>query len=66
MKKLMVLLLGVVLGWTGVLPAYAKAKKVKLSPEARAAQKRNKDLQKAAKKQAKARRREIRRLQASR
>ena len=66
LKKLIVLLLGIVLWVTGVLPAYAKGKKVNLSPEARAAQKRNKGLQKTAKKQAKARRREIKRLQASR
>ena len=65
LRKLMVFLLGVVLCWSGVLPACAKAK-AKLNPEARAAQKRNKDLQKTAKKQAKAKRREIRRLRASR
>jgi len=60
----MVFLLGVVLCWSGVLPAYAKAK-AKLNPEARAAQKRYKGMQKTAKKQAKARRREMRRLKAS-
>ncbi len=66
MKKLMALLLGVVLSLSCAVPLYAKAKKVKLSPEARTAQKRNKALQKQVKKQAKARRKEIKRLKASR
>lgn len=60
----MALLLGTVLSWGCALPVYAKAKKVKLSPEARAAQKRNKALQKQAKKLAKARQKEIKRLKA--
>ncbi|MFZ3210676.1 MAG: hypothetical protein WA188_04110 [Terriglobales bacterium] len=66
MKKLMALLLGLVLSWSCAVPLYAKAKKVKLNPEARAAQKRNKALQKQVKKQSKARRKEIKRLKASR
>jgi len=66
LRKLMVFLLGVLMCLTGVLPAYAKSKKVKLNPEARAAEKRNKALQKHVKKQAKARRKEINRLKASR
>jgi len=66
LKKLMALLLGVVLSWSCALPAYAKAKEMKLNPEARAAQKRNKALQKQAKKLAKARQKEIKRLKASR
>lgn len=65
MNKLMAALLALLLYGSVAPAAYAKAK-TKINPEARAAQKRNKDLQKAAKKQAKARRREIRRLQASR
>jgi hypothetical protein len=63
LKKLMALLLGVILSSSGALPAYAKA--TKLNPEARAAQKRNKALQKHTKKLAKARRKEIQRLKAS-
>lgn len=47
MKKLMALLLGLVLSWSCAVPLYAKAKKVKLNPEARAAQKRNKALQRS-------------------
>jgi uncharacterized protein HemX len=65
LKKL-VLLLGLVLSLSSALPGYAKARKVKLNPEARAAQKRNKGLQKEAKRKAKARRNEIKRLRARR
>lgn len=58
MKRLMALLLGVALSWSCALPGYAKARKVKLNPEARAAMKRNKAQQKRMKKLAKARNRQ--------
>jgi len=66
LKKLVTFLLAVVLCWSGVLPAYAKAKKAKLNPEARAALKRNKAQQKKMKKLAKSRNREIKALKAAR
>jgi hypothetical protein len=57
-KRLIALLLGVALSWSCALPSYAKARKVKLNPEARAAMKRNKAQQKRMKKLAKARNRQ--------
>jgi len=64
LKKLMAFLLALALSWSCALPVYAKAKKVKLNPEARTAQKRNKARQKEVKKLSKARRKEIKRLKA--
>ena len=66
MKKLVALLLGLVLSWSCALPVYAKARKAKLSPEARAAVKRNKAQQKQMKKLAKARNKERKHLKAAR
>jgi hypothetical protein len=60
----MACLLALALSWSCALPVYAKSKKVKLNPEARAAQKRNKARQKQVKKQAKARQKEIKRSKA--
>jgi len=66
-KRLMALLLGVVLGWSCALPVYARTKKPKLSnPEARAALKRNKAVQKKMKKMAKSRNKETNYLKAAR
>lgn len=64
MKKLLAFLLAVALSCSCALPLCAKTKKVKLSPEARAAQKRNKARMKQMKKLAKARQKEVKRLQA--
>jgi len=67
LKKLTVFLLAVVLSWSCALPVYAKHNKVKLrNPEARAALKRNKALQRKMKKLAKSRDQQIKYLQASR
>ena len=66
MKKLITILLGAVLSLSGTLPAYAKARKVKLSPEARAAMKRNKGIQKNMNKRAKSRNKELKALKAKR
>lgn len=67
MKKLMTLLLAGVLGASCALPVYARTKKPKLlNPEARAALKRNKAIQKRMKKAAKSRNREVKYLKAGR
>ena len=67
MKKLIAFLLAGVLSWSCALPAYAKHYKVKLTnPEARAALKRNKALQKKMKRLAKSRDRQMKSLQTSR
>ena len=65
MKKLMACLLALALSWSCALPVYAKAKKIKLNPEAGAAQKRNNARQKQVKKLAKGRQKEIKRLKAA-
>jgi len=66
-KRLMAILLGVVLSWSCALPVYARTKKPKLSnPEARAALKRNKAVQKKMKKMAKSRNKETKYLKAAR
>ena len=66
MKRLVTFLLAVALCLSGTLPAYAKAKKAKLNPEARAALKRNKAVQKKMQKMAKSRNRKIKALRAAR
>ena len=67
MRKLIALLLGLVLCWSCTQPVYAKHNKVKLTnPEARAAWKRNKALQKKMKKLSKTRNKQIKDLQAAR
>ncbi len=63
----MACLLAVALSWSFALPAFAKkAQKVKLSPEARAAQKRSKARQKEMKRLAKAQNKERKYLKAAR
>jgi hypothetical protein len=63
----MALLLGVVLSWSGAVPLFARSKKPKLAnPEAREALKRNRALQKARHKSAKARSKEVKSLRAAR
>ena len=67
LKKLMACLLAVVLSWSCALPAFAKkAQKVKLSSEARAAQKRSHARQKQLKRMAKAQNKERKFLKAAR
>ena len=67
LKKLMACLLAVALSWSFALPAFAKkAQKVKLSPEARAAQKRSKVRRKELKRLAKAQNKERKYLKAAR
>jgi hypothetical protein len=67
LKKLMACLLAVALSCSCALPAYAKkAPKIKLSPEARAAQKRSKARQKELKHLAKAQNKERKHLKAAR
>jgi len=66
-KRLMALLLGVVLSWSCALPLYARTKKPKLNnPDARAALKRNKAVQKRMKKMAKSRNTATKYLKAAR
>ena len=66
MRKLCACLIALILASSCSLPIYAKAKKVKLNPEARAALKRNKAVQKKMKQQSKSRNREIKQLKAAR
>ena len=67
MKKLMAFLLGAVLCCSCAPPVYARTRKPKLqNPEARAALKRNKAVQRKMKKMAKSRNKETKYLKAAR